>query len=462
MNDWPTAWTMVWLGVGAACLLWTLLVLVRRGVAGGLSLAVLFVWTSFVGYHLTPWLALDTGIWTSSLLRGTYIDAALMSSALSMVAFIAGYSSQIRLLRGKRPFGAHSHLLRVPPPVVVLLTFTVLFLFLVNVRGLENVFFANYGRGWGQFDYTFQGRLFKILYIFLLVSTVLLSFWSSLLILDRHSPLLLRLFIGWLGLFVSCLPLAHSLSRGAGLPLLMFFLLSIYLRGFRAALVYGIVGVLGIYFCFVGYDGRQFFQPGLANFALAATYRGQGPSSFDAFVQPIEVKPALNPGKDNFFNALDPWTLSAQQAAAYTGSIWQRLTTFLSVLQPLPSLFVPLTSRVGPALSEVVGVSGRYGITTPALAEMHYLFGSFSATFYLLYGVICGWIDRRYATRPSVGLLAIKLFIAAGFVLALHSGLRASTRFALYGTILFLLAPWVAGKTGIQGGRSAAPCFSKD
>lgn len=448
MSAWPTGLSLVWLAVGLGCLLWTLIVLARQGIAGALSLGVLFVWTTLIGYHLTPWLALETGVWSSSLLVPTKINAGLMSSSLSMIAFIIGYSIQNNLLhrppQGRQPPAT----IRSAPWLILILILLVVILFVIRVRGLENVFFAEYHRGWGQFDYSFQGKLLKITYTALLVFTIILTFSSSLVIFDKRLSPLTRVLVGWSGLLVACLPLAHKFSRGAGLPLLMFFFLACYLRGRRAGLTYALIAVLGVYFCVVGYEGRSDFRPGIGNFALAAINLGEEPNSLRPSIRPAQAERILDPGKDNFLNALDAWTLSAQTAESYAGSWWVRLTSFLSVLQPLPSLFVSLTARIGPGLASVLGVSGNYGVTTPALAELHYLFGAYSALFYIFYGLLSGWVDRRYTEQPTFGLLATKLLIAAGFVLALHSGLRASTRLGLYAIILFLFLPWVVRKIG--------------
>jgi hypothetical protein len=164
----------------------------------------------------------------------------------------------------------------------------------------------------------------------------------------------------------------------------------------------------------------------LANFLVAlgsASPTEQAPSSVGG-----SFDPGLNP-----LNAVDAWT-----AAVWAGlplippSLGQRLAIFAEVLQPLPSEFAGLRTKVGAELAEVFGTWGSTGITTPALAELYLLFGESGVIALFFFGVLAGAADEKLWLRASWVWGLVYIAIVFAFVMQLHSGIRSATRVLLY------------------------------
>ena len=463
MTDWPTEATQFWLAAGLLMIAWTVWRIARRGLSQVLALDCLFVWSLWIGYHLTPWLALDQGGWTSFLLVPAYVDAGLAHSTLSMAFFVVG--SSIARGAGRRAAIA------LPPCrasyiwLIVLLSLVVLMFSALRAGGFGELLFSSVGRGHGQWEA--KDFVDKVIHNIIVANSAL---W-----------VVLAVFAAWvlthtrcrswpwqvacvLGVLVSVIPLAAGFSRASGAGLLVFALFLLGTPYRRRPLAGVVLAALALHLCWVGYTARGDYMPGIGNFTAAAWERSAdwfvtGSTESGAAITSGE-EPGIDPGSDNFLNALDPWTLRAHTAAQADEGITARIFLLVSVLQPIPSAWVPFPARVGKSLSVVKGTVGSTGLTTPALGELYYLFGQGSSLFFLVYGWLCGLLDRRYEAKGELRFLLWKLLVAAGFIVGLHSGLRAMTRFALYGLILLLVLPWALRRLGLIGRHPRRSLFA--
>jgi len=444
MTDWPNDQAVLWLSVGIACLLWSLWRIARRGLGELLALDVIFIWTMWTGYHLTPWLAMENGGWSGFLLVPEHVDAGIRNASFAMLAFIVGYafaSSGRQAATSQPPTFTNKHVV-----AIVLLSLVVIIGTAAARGGFTNLFFDVNPRGAGQWQE--RGFIEKILHNIRVLSTaasIILCILSSWILTHTKSRSFFCYTICLLGIFISSFPLMVKFSRASGgslFILAMFFLANPYRRRFLACTA---TAVLGLHLCWVGYTARKDYNPGVGNMLIAAIERPLAAvgnaSDGGAMIKQDDHKSEFDPSRDNFLNALDPWTLRAETAINYDGNTFERFFLLVSVLQPLPSEWSSLPARVGPSLSVVRGTTGHTGLTTPALAELYYLFGQFGAIFFLIYGYFGALVDGRYRARGDVRFLILKLLIAAGFVVGLHSGLRAMTRFPLYTLVALILLP---------------------
>lgn len=461
MTDWPTSADLFWLWAGlapVALFLWRTL---RHGLSEVTSVGFLFIFSLWVGYHLTPWLAFPAGGWSSFLLRPEFVTDGLRFATLSMLAFLIGY---LPALLAKSTVPNQYVNLMVPNVQIkwVLIGCSLIIVSLIVLNGgVAELWSSSQGRGvdqWQQRDFT--GKILQMVQVFLSPASIVTALLSATMIAQgslRGSPT--KTVVGCMGIFVSSWSLFFKFSRGSGFAFVILSLAFLLVRGRRGAAMAVICLVPALWLSFVGYTQRAEHMPGVGNFLVAAvapnmqnmreTLRGEGTSD-DATAGSID--PTANP-----LNALDPWTTRAWTRTWAEHDLAEGMLMLLAILQPLPSEFVPWRSRAGDSLSVVLGTVGSTGLTTPALAELHYLFGDGAVLLLAAFGRFAAWIERRRAQKQDLFSLLLWAAFFFGCAVGLHSGLRAMTRALLY--VLVIMAGHALAVRMFN--RSVSPMFGR-
>lgn len=451
--DWPTPAGLFWLYLGAVPVLLCiamLLVSPRRVVFSTLFGFIASLW---IGYHLTPVLAIGTGGWSSFLLRPEHVETGVAYATLAMLAFLLGY---FPLMRRDPALALHSLAGRdVPVPSAALvgaLALLTLATFLLSIGGPGQFWAASYGRGQGQFE---AMTLMQRIEGFAMIATSVFSFVTALM----GAMLLTRRFLsplGWIALAVALLQGMHGFSRTAGFPFFVLGILFVVRRGARGILPALAMVALALWLGWTGFTMRS-VNPGIGSFlaAIGSSLDSSGEST--ATSSDGDFDPAMNP-----LNALDPWTARAMTRELDRPSLGEGLLNTLTVLQPLPSFLVPWQLRMGDSLSVVLGTFGSTGLTTPALGELYYALGFAGVLLLVPFGAVCATVDRRFhgKKRPRDAIVVVLFLI--GFGIGLHSGLRAMTRPILYAGLFLWLFRIVdrrvsLPRSSVQGKQRSRP-----
>ena len=394
-------------------------------------MGVLFLW---VGYHLSPWLSFLSGdMWESYLTVPYLIDEVLIFSSVSMVSYLFGYGimfdSKYALFRKEIPIGLA--LPSVKPAWVIITSILVLTIIIVSVGGLSEFWASSNPRGYGQFDQKNLGTQFvRAINVLTLPLVLILSVMSCLLILKpKKSPL--NVLIGLVGLAVACSNSIWGFSRAAGFPFLLLGFIALR-AGVRDSKLIGVMSFLIVFMLgSVGYGQRSYFNPGIGNFVnasiaqLSSSFTEDSSYNDDPFINTLDATPAFTRKAEiRIFDNPDVLDMAFKL-------IWN--------LNPLPSEFFPIY-QLGTGLTEAMGVTGSTGLTTPALAELYYVFGMSGFLFLILIGMISGWFERRSLISPSFfGSLGVMLLFMS-YGVGLHNGIRSMTRPILYAFVLLFFS----------------------
>lgn len=442
MTDFPSESDLFWLLSGLVPIAWLIYRAWRGGISEFATLGSIVLMSLWLGYHLTPWLAVPHGGWDSWLLRPDYVTDGIRYATLSMWTFFIAYASWARAAQSRTSaesvigrVNVQEHWISIGCAVVVIAV-------LVHRGGPIELLWSSQPRGAGQFESRdLVGSLDRILGVFLAPTSFVLSLLASLYIsAARNSTMLLhRLPLGVIGLFVASVDSFFNFGRGAGFACFVLAVMLIATRGTRAVLPAAFAVTLGVWLGLVGYSQRSVHMPGVANYLgaviapdmdlLRSTLFG-----LDSVGAPTEggIDPTAN-----VFNALDPWTTKAWTLERVDHDVFDGLLGVFELLQPLPSEFVSFRTRAGESLTVVLGTWGQTGITTPALAELYYLLGDAGLIFVVGFGLLAAWAQSKL--RQQFGPVSIILWagFTLGSIIGLHQGLRAMTRPVLYALIVF-------------------------
>lgn len=408
----------------------------RIGYLGFLSirfLSIIFIW---VGYHLSPWLAYLTGdYWNSFLLVTEFLDKGLLFSLISMFCVLLG-SGWMSLKNWKSVnFGVKKQLrLRLPRMKfgwLIITSAISLILFIVNVGGLDEIWDTSYFRGEGQFNERIG--VGKILQIISVLSTPLnasLACMASFAVLQEKNTTLLKI-TGYLALIVASLASIHSFSRGAGFSFVILAFMALRVKRNKGIVLAFVCAFVTLYLGSVGLNERS-RHPGLGNF-LDALLAHQ-------IIVPERNKSIIPGPEKNSLDAIAPWTRKALAAVLEEPRIEVMGPRFLWNLQPFPSEFLPL-APLGRGLGEIMGTIGSSSnITTPALAELYYVFGMWGVLFMIPFGGIFSFFDRQTVSKPGLISTICLLLCFISLPIGLHSSMRAMTRPLLYALVIHFLS----------------------
>lgn len=424
---WPTPDTPLYLGLGLIPVLYVLMLIARLGLKEALSLrtaGVAFIW---VGYHLSPWLAyISNEPWISFLLVSGHVNDGLLFSSLCMFGFIIGYGFILGYGAPPKALRKYSHLQfpKVKAKWLIWLSIISVALFIVSVGGIDEVWISSRARGAGQFDARdLAGKILHMLKVITIAFNIVVVCVAGLFIIqNKRKPLLQAL--GWLSIFIASLRMIWWFSRGAGFGFIILAFLALRVGGRRRIVLAAASIAMALYLGSVGLNERGMYSPGLGSFLQAVwtpSNNGDGAPTTMLFTTP----------NSNPLDAMAAWTRKTQTRHQDMPSIGDMILPFLWNLNPLPSEIFPL-AKIGESLSTVMGTVGSTGLTTPALAEIYYVFGYPGSIVMAIFGAICAWFEKLTITRPgpisSIGLLLT--FVS--FPIGLHSSTRAMTRPVLY------------------------------
>ena len=446
---WPTSNTLNLLLLGLIPLLWVLSGALRAPWRLA-TLKTVGTVTTWVGYHLSPWMAvLLGGEWESYLLREEYVDTGIAFSTLSMVAFVVGYSL-FEHSKGRLPGIGIGEVPRVSRWTLVVTTIVVFIGFLIAIEHISDLWHASVLRG--DLDRGWRPRigivdkLFHIVRVLEPVAGFVLACMASFYVIRSGGGMqsVGRGALGALGLVVASLLGMWDFSRGAGSAFFVFSFLVVRFKGRRGLLLGAAAFLLAATMGDTGYTARRAYpHSGLGHYVEAFADR-VGLSRDEGADEP-PLTPADNP-----LDAMAPWTLKARSYDQERPARLDMVLSFLWNLQPLPSEFVPLR-KIGDDLTVVAGTEGSAGITTPTLAECFFAFGWWGLFFLLPIGVIAAHVERiAWARKDVTGVVAL-VFACLAFLVGLHAGARAFTRPFLYG----YLVVWVG--TYLRRARARAP-----
>ncbi|KAB2888858.1 MAG: hypothetical protein F9K32_14935 [Desulfobulbaceae bacterium] len=409
----------------------------KEGFTGFLSLRFLSIAFIWLGYHFSPFIAYLSDIhWKSFLLVPDFVDAGLCFSTLSMCCIVVGGG-----LLKPRSFVSRRNKLNRPRRLqiftisnrwlCVILIVNIL-LFIINVGGIDDIWSATYGRGEGQFELRLgKDKFFHVLRVLSMPLSVFSASIATLSVLQQKKKISTNI-LGYLILISASLESIHSFSRAAGFPLLIFAFLVLLIKHEKGIFKATVAVFIAFFLGSVGLHHRSYYSPGLYNFIKAV-------EEYEFISTKNEVRVLIGPG-DNPLDAMAPWTrktLSREQEESNSVS-FDLISRLLWNLQPFPSEIVPVKS-IGRDLSEVMGTWGQFRITTPAMAELYYVFGMPGALLFILLGRMFLFFDKRFFIQPDVSTTVCLLLCFVSLPVGLHSGMRAMTRPLLYALVIYFI-----------------------
>jgi len=434
MLMWPTASTPVLLTMGLSAFLLAFVPVMRNGIQEATRFRFISVLLMWLGYHLSPWLMYLSGSESAdSLLVQDYIDRGLLMSSLAMFSILLGYDFY-------RPQRSSEHssevtwkqsLRRISQLQVLLLTLASFAAFLILVGGPLEAWDSQLPRGYGQFEERDGLGKIKQMAVVLSVLLHLAAGGAAVLYMIHERARPRKKIFGAVCAITSSFHWAWSFSRVAGVILGFYAFIVVKLYGKRKLLTACIALMLAIYFGLVGFLGRD-ANPGIKNYLIAVIKPHLLLNTIETGQMPLPDQ--------NFLNFMGAWTRKAEQREADEPSLLPSMLTFVWNLQPLPSEIAGLRP-LGQNLSEVMGTVGsNTAITTPALAEVYYLFGFGGAVVYVCIGWMFAWLD--WVSRRSHILLGVTLTFCgiSAAAVGLHSGIRAMTRPFVYAFALIITA----------------------
>ena len=435
---WPTSATSIYLILGLLPLLY---ISAQSALYGWYRLsnvgavAIVGIW---VGYHLDPLLAyyFSVEIWHDPFLRPAYLDDGILFSSLCMITFLIGHEIT---LKGKlvASFRRLSNI-KIRKQWLWVAIVAVIPVFLISVGGIGEALVSSTARGAGQFETKgFRELIIHNFKLLLNVVSIILAVLASVYLLQggqRSIPL------GILGLFVASLGVMHNLSRASGLAVFIFAFVTAILKPRRKGLIVLLIAltfILGM----IGYHGRREYDGGIVDYIQASadsrTYAWASDSQDNSSVE------FRNP-----LGAIDRWTLKASALERKPQGI-PYAENFFYNLNPIPSAFLNLR-YTGPGLSVLAGVWGSYGVTTPALAEIYFVFGWLGCVLMVPLGMLFAFFTNRlFLERDPImrTVVVLCLVLTAGSVaIGLHQSTRGMTRPLLYASVLYAGAKYLSMK----------------
>ena len=435
---WPTSTTPIYLLLGLLPLLYIGAQSVLYGWYRLFNIGAVAVVGMWVGYHLDPLLAYYFSIemWHEPFLRHSYLDDGILFSSLCMIAFLIGHEVT---LKGKLVASSrHLSSIKIREQWLWIAIAVVILVFLISVGGIREALVSSTGRGTGQFETKGLQELiihnFKLL---LNVVSIVLAVLASVYLLQRGHK---SISLGILGLFVASFGVMHNLSRASGLAVFIFAFVAAILKPRRKGLIILLIAltfVLGM----IGYYGRREYDEGVFRYIQAATDSRTYAWMSDA--QDNSTVEFRNP-----LGAIDRWTLKASALERKPQGI-PYAENFFYNLNPIPSAFLNLR-YTGPGLSVLAGVWGSYGVTTPVLAEIYFVFGWLGCVLLVPLGMLFAFFTNRlFLEEDSImrTVVVLCLVLAAGSVaIGLHKTTRAMTRPLLYASVLYAGAKYLSMK----------------
>lgn len=447
---WPNEYSIVYLLMGFIPLAYAGVLAVKFGLKELSSLrflGVLFLW---LGYHLSPWFSYVSGeMWDYYLIVPYLVDDALLFSNLAMYAFLIGYGLIFRKkhTRIRKTTPAQLSLPTIKPYWVFWMATVVLVVTIILSGGIAEFWASSYDRGHAQFEERDTARrAMHALTVLRLPLQLALAVMAALLIL-KSGKSRLNILLGLFGLLVASSSSLWSFSRAAGFPFLLLGFLALRAGAPKAKFI-GIATLLIVFMLgAVGYGQRSNFNPGVGNFIHASI------AHWSSSVSGKEVYSADN----KFINPLDAtaaFTRKAEIRYMEQPELFEMMAKLIWNLNPLPSEFFPIY-ELGTGLTEAMGTTGSVGLTTPALAEIYYVFGMAGFLCVALFGGVCGWFERYAIRQPCLTSALAIVLVFVSFGVGLHSGIRAWTRPLVYGFVLLVIENLVSRirKTTSKGAK---------
>lgn len=398
-------------------------------------LGCLIIW---VGYHLAPWCAyLHEGRWGSFLLVPAYVDQGLFFSILCMISYQVGFDLYAKHSSiGIKAAELQRSILIVPKVKLSHVLFMVcgsLALFFYNVGGLGEVWISSQGRG-GGYVLNLYGLSAKIHRVIEVVSffyhTILACIVSIFMLQERKN--IYNNVIGVVCLLVASLPSIHYFSRGCGYAFVIYAFFALRIKGERFVPVAIVAALFALYLGGIGFEQRNNYQPGLGNF-LHAAFEGNKERRLEG----DRVFGVPKPERISW-DSMAPWTRKTQSYAFEKENTFELGKRFFWNIAPLPSQIMQL-KPVGRDLSEIMRVTKSMGVTTPAIAELYYVFGFYGCWFFLLFGAIVCFFEKNTVLNPGVATSICLLLCFISLPIGIHSAVRAMTRPVLYAMIIHFL-----------------------
>lgn len=412
-------------------------------------------WT-FLQYSLAPIITYFSGGWVGYLLKPSSADEAISIAFAFTLSVVVGYvlsrhferpteSSQLSLNRLRQMVQKRVKSYHV---LYVLILSVTLFIIghLLRYGDLGELFFSSLARGAGQFrEHGLADRLAGFCTTASIGAGGIGAILIGLQVGNKRKPSVLDLILAIILLSIAAFALYAKFSRASGI-LMIVAAFSVFIPGktkWRHRAFSFILLTIGIYLCFIGISHRS-AQPGVGSFILNSLnpniekiyiYIGIGSESYTYF-------PNVN-----FFDSIAPISAHIYFSDNSTTNTVSSMRDLFFALQPLPSWIFSNPVRFGASLSDSFNRTGSAGITTPALAELYFLFGQ--AT--ILWGGVYGLLLRRVDVSLAVGRRATKylifVLIMGGIVVSGHSGLRAFAR----PTVLAIILMFISNKVYIVG-----------
>ena len=436
---WPTDYTLPLLLLGLGPLLyagWKARCIGFPELLSFRFLGILFLW---MGYHFSPWLSyVSAEPWPNFILVEDLIDEGLLFSTLCMVGFLVGYTLVYRKDGPEEGRQAEPIRINLPPQTAYWLwggCLVSLTVFLITVGDLGEAWGSARPRGYGQFEEL--GALDRMKQIIRILGPLIhlaLACMGSLYILrEKNAPAVTRWSLGGLALLIASLDRLYNFSRWAGFALLILAFLALRLEQRRGLKIAAIALAVALLLGHCGVSQRNNFNPGVGNFIVAMV----------APRESEEHRGVDRPSPDPAFNrlsAMESWTRKVEERELLEPEFLESLGAFCWNLQPLPSQLVPV-QPLGAGLAEILGtMESGSNVTTPALAEIYFVFGKMGCLIMVLLGMTYAWFERN--TVRQTGLIAINclLLCMVSLPVGLHNGMRAMTRPIFYSLVLYVAA----------------------
>ncbi|MEY8118849.1 hypothetical protein AB9F26_11350 [Falsihalocynthiibacter sp. BN13B15] len=439
-----------------ALILFSLFILKDRTDRNNAIVIYFFLMWTFLQYFLAPFISFFSGGWSTLMLKPLSVDRSIVVAGAFVLSVVGGYvfcrSFETGTKKQAHPLSVLNEMVEKKPSSKLVLYALIMSVSLIALSyfltfgSLENLFVSTIDRGYGQFnERTLTGDLSRFLRTASTGIGGLAAFIIGLRIGHKKNPSILDLVKAIALVSICSISFFASFSRGSGL--FMIVAATAIQLPKKMGLTHKVISILlfavGFYLCFVGFTQRD-AEMGVSSFVLAALYPNFG---FLDTLSTSGIGEISNYAILNFFDALAPISAHIHFSDRSDQDILTAMKSLFFALQPLPSSLFSNPVQFGPNLRESFGITGSTNLTSPALAELYFLFG-----WPLIFlGAAYGWLLRRVDVLQSTHRGKVKylifLLIIGGIVISGHSGLRAFAR----PTIIALTLMWLSKRTYVFG-----------
>ncbi|UZR95496.1 hypothetical protein [Chondrinema litorale] len=372
--------------------------------------------------------------YTSSILVDEFINEGLLFSFFSMIFFFLGTISVKEKKEKLNVFENSTFFYKIYSHKIQLLVLFISFLLSIYILGgISNAFYSNIERGdWNIMLVDLGENVRKSIMVGSSLIFPLFMLYASIGLVIKAKYRFIFLLIA----FVSSWIFFFEFSRGSGLIFLTLLFADFWIYKKIKTKKYLLLIFVSLYFSRVGITQRANYPNGVGSFISALISVDTLSDFFESFYKNNTDYSKKDAQKSLFYSldALPAFTLKAYDRTVVKQNIYKEVWALLYNINPLPS-FLLKPAEIGTGLSELQGVT--YGITTPALAQIFFVFNFYGVAFIYLIGVVFSRFELMLINQNKFISVLIYLFLILSIVISSHSDFRAMMKILWY--LLFFI-----------------------